>query len=103
MLVLSATLLTRSALQMARPDPRFPLEDKLVVQIDPLSAGYDRVRSVQACEALADHLASLPDVKAVGISASIVLRGRRVCDSLRIPAGGRRGRVEEAPRAAGRR
>ena len=65
-LVLSATLLTRSALQMARPDPRFPLEDKLVVQIDPESAGYDQVRSIQACEALADHLASLPDVRGAG-------------------------------------
>ena len=74
-LVLGATLLTRSALQIARPDPRFPLEDKLVVQIDPLSAGYDRVRSVQACEALADHLASLPGVKAVGTSPGLFFGG----------------------------
>ena len=65
-LVLSAALLTRSALLRSRPDPRFCLTDKLVVQIDPLSAGYDRVRAVQVCEALADHLASLPDVRALG-------------------------------------
>jgi len=74
-LVLSATLLTRSALQLARPDPRFALEDKLVVQIDPLSAGYDRVQSVQACATLADHLASLPEVQAVGTSPSFFFGG----------------------------
>ncbi len=86
-LVLSATLLTRSALETARPDPRFPLEDKLVVQIDPQSAGYDRVESIQACEALADHLASLPEVKAVGTSAGLST-GARGCGDWRIPAGG---------------
>jgi putative ABC transport system permease protein len=75
MLVLSAALLTHSALQLARPDPRFPLEDKLIVQIDPLSAGYDRVQSIQACETLADHLASLPDVQALGTSPGFFFGG----------------------------
>jgi predicted permease len=74
-LVLSATLLTRSALQKARPDPRFPLKDKLVVQIDPESSGYDRVQSLQACEALADHLASLPEVKALGTATRLFFGG----------------------------
>jgi predicted permease len=74
-LVLSAALLTRSALQKANPDPRFCLEDKLVVQIDPESAGYDPVRSVQACEAIADRLESLPEVKAVGISGGVFFGG----------------------------
>lgn len=37
-LVLSAALLTRSALHIARPDPRFPLEDKLIIQVDPMVA-----------------------------------------------------------------
>ncbi|MHA1548675.1 MAG: ABC transporter permease [Alphaproteobacteria bacterium] len=67
-LVLSATLLTRSAMQKATPDPRFPLTDKLVVKVDPIAGGYDEVHCVQACAALADHLASLPQVKAVGTS-----------------------------------
>ena len=67
-LVLSAALLTRSALQMVRPDSRFCLEDKLIVEIDLLSAGYDQAGSVQACETLADRLASLPEVQAVGTS-----------------------------------
>ena len=74
-LVLSATLLTQSALRIARLDPRFPLEDKLIVQIDPLSAGYDRVRTIQVYEALADHLASLPEVKALGTSTRLFYGG----------------------------
>ena len=74
-LVLSALLLTRSALQIARPDPRFPLDDKLIVEIDPLAAGYDPVRSVQVCEALTDHLASLPEVKTLGASTRLFYGG----------------------------
>ena len=77
-LVLSASLLTRSAFALVRPDPRFPLEDKLVVQIDPLSAGYDRVRSIQTCEALASRLASLPQVQALGTSPRLFFGGRGV-------------------------
>jgi len=74
-LVLSAALLTHSALKKAQPDPRFCLEDKLVVELDPLSAGYDRGRSIQACNALADHLASLPEVKAMGTSSGVFFGG----------------------------
>jgi putative ABC transport system permease protein len=74
-LVLSAVLLTRSALQIARPYPRFPLDDKLSVVIDPLAAGYDPNRSVQVCEALTDHLASLPEVKALGASTRLFYGG----------------------------
>jgi predicted permease len=74
-LVMSATLLTRSALQLARPNPRFDLEDKLVLQIDPLSAGYDRSQSIQVCEALADRLASLPGVAALGMSPGFFFGG----------------------------
>jgi predicted permease len=67
-LVMGATLFTRSALRLSRPDPRFNLDDKLVIQVDPLAAGYDRIRSAQVCEALADYLASLPGVEALGMS-----------------------------------
>jgi predicted permease len=74
-LVMGGTLFTRSALQVARPNPRFRLDDKLVIQVDPLSAGYDRIRSAQVCEALADHLASLPGVEAVGTSPSFSFGG----------------------------
>jgi len=74
-LVLCATLLTRSALEAARPDPRFPLADKLVIQIDPPAAGYDKVESFQAYEAMADHLASLPEIQAVGASDGVFFGG----------------------------
>jgi putative ABC transport system permease protein len=74
-LVMSATLLTRSALQLARPDPRFSLEDKLVLQIDPLSAGYDAVQSAQVCAAVADYLATRPEVNAVGMSPRFFFGG----------------------------
>ena len=69
-LVMGAALFTRSALCLARPNPRFPLGDKLVIQLDPLSAGYDQIRSAQVCEIIADRLVSLPGVKAVGLSPS---------------------------------
>ncbi len=74
-LVLCALLLTHSALEKARPDPQFPLTDKLVVELDPLSGGYDKIRSIQACETLADHLASLPEVKAMGTSSLVFFGG----------------------------
>ncbi len=74
-LVLSASLLARSAMETARPDPRFPLDDKLVVRIDPESARYDKVGTIQACTALADHLASLPEVKALGTSPNLFYGG----------------------------
>ena len=74
-LVLCATLLMRSALQIARPDARFPLTNKLVVQIDPDSTGYERDRTTQMCNVLADHLASLPGVKAMGTSGGLFYGG----------------------------
>jgi putative ABC transport system permease protein len=91
-LVLSAALLTRSALRMARPDPQFPLDDKLVVEIDPKAGGYDRVGGIQACEALADHLASLPEVKAVGTSGGVFFGGGGRCSiGEYLPGGGESG------------
>ncbi len=74
-LVLVAALLLRSALETARPDPRFHLENTLVVRIDPESAGYDKTQSMQACEALADHLASLPPVEALGSAPRLFYGG----------------------------
>ncbi len=74
-LVLVAALLSRSALETSRPDPRFHLENTLVVRIDPESVGYDKVRSIQACETLADHLASLPSVEALGTAPNLFYGG----------------------------
>jgi predicted permease len=74
-LMLIATLLTRSALEIAKPEARVSLEDKLIVHIDPVSAGYDPVKLRQTGEALADHLLSLPEVKALGTSGKLFYGG----------------------------
>ncbi len=74
-LVLSAALLTRSALEKARPDPHFRLDDKLVVDIDPLGPGYDKTRALAVYQRLLDRLAVLPQVKAVGTSHNVFFGG----------------------------
>jgi putative ABC transport system permease protein len=74
-LMLIATLLTRSALEIAKPEARVSLEDKLIVHIDPLSAGFDPVKIRQTGAALADHLLSLPEVKALGTSGKLFYGG----------------------------
>ena len=74
-LMLIAILLTRSALEIAKPESRVSLEDKLIVHIDPVSAGYDPVRIRQTGAALVDHLASLPEVKALGTSSKLFYGG----------------------------
>jgi len=74
-LMLIAILLTRSALAIAKPECHFSLEDKLIVNIDLLSAGHDQVWTSQIGEALADHLKSLPEVKALGTSAKVFYGG----------------------------
>jgi len=74
-LMLIAILLTRSALQIAKPEARVSLKNKLIVHIDPLSAGYDPVRTRHVGAALADHLLSLPGVKALGTSSKVFYGG----------------------------
>ncbi|MHC4168350.1 MAG: ADOP family duplicated permease [Planctomycetota bacterium] len=74
-LMLIATLLTRSALEIAKPEARVSLEDKLVVHIDSRSAGFDPVKIHQTGAALADHLLSLPEVKALGTSSKLFYGG----------------------------
>jgi putative ABC transport system permease protein len=69
-LVMIAVTFTRRALALASTDDTFSLDGTLVVELDPLSAGYDRPRSAQVCETLADRLKSLPGVRALGTSPS---------------------------------
>ncbi|MBN1806000.1 MAG: ABC transporter permease [Sedimentisphaerales bacterium] len=69
-LVMGATLFTRSAMYTAWDNAEFNLDGKLVIELDPLSAGYDLVRSRQVYETLAERLRSMPDVLAAGMSAS---------------------------------
>jgi len=74
-LMLIASLLTRSALEIAKPEARVSLEDKLIVHLDPVSAGYDPVKIGQTGSILADHLLSLPEVKALGTSSKLFYGG----------------------------
>ncbi|MBN2315968.1 MAG: FtsX-like permease family protein [Sedimentisphaerales bacterium] len=74
-LILIAILLTRSAMEIAKPEARVSLEDKLIVHLDSASVGYDTVKARRIGEALADHLASLPEVKALGTSSKVFYGG----------------------------
>jgi predicted permease len=67
-LVMAAILCTLSARKAIQTNPSFNLEGKLLIDVDTRAAGYDPVRSVQACEAVTEHLNSLPGVKMAGLS-----------------------------------
>jgi predicted permease len=69
-LVMVAVMFVRCALFLTASDNDFKLDQTLVVELDPLSAGYDRTRSAQVCAALADRLESLPGIDSVGVSPS---------------------------------
>ncbi|MCX5644844.1 MAG: ABC transporter permease [Phycisphaerae bacterium] len=70
-LVMEAALFTRSALQTSLSNFDFSFDGKLLIQLDPLAAGYDLAGSRQVYETLADRLKSMPGVHAVGLSSSL--------------------------------
>ena len=67
-LVMTATLLARTALRAARAEPSFGLDGKVVVSVVPIAGGYKVARARQACETLAERLKELPEIQAVGLS-----------------------------------
>lgn len=67
-LVMAAVLCTRSARKAIQTNPGFDLQGKLLIEIDARAAGYDPARSVQVCEAVAEHLNALPGVQMAGLS-----------------------------------
>jgi len=67
-LVMAAILCTRSARKAIQTNPGFNLEGKLLIEVDTNAAGYDPARSIQVCEAVAEHLNSLPGVQMAGLS-----------------------------------
>ncbi len=69
-LVMIATLFTRTALRAAGADPGFGLAGKVVVRIDPLAGGYTHAQATTACAALAERLAATPGIQAAGLSTS---------------------------------
>ena len=67
-LVMTATLLARTALRAARVEPSFGLDGKVVVSLEPFAGGYDTAQAKQACERLAERLKDVPGIAAVGLS-----------------------------------
>jgi len=69
-LVMGAALFTRSALQTSPASSGFSLDGKLLIELDPLAAGYDLARTQQVYQDLVDRLRSMPGVQTVSLSAS---------------------------------
>lgn len=67
-LVMTATLLARTALKAARTEPGFGLDGKVIVTVKPFAAGYSIAQAKQACETLAEQLKEDPEIQAVGLS-----------------------------------
>jgi predicted permease len=67
-LVMTATLLARTAMQAARAEPGFGLDGKVIVSVEALAGGYDIAQARQACETLAERLKDVPEIQAVGLS-----------------------------------
>jgi predicted permease len=67
-LVMTATLLARTALRAARTEPGFGLDGKVIVSVEPFAGGYDIAQARQACETLAERLKEDPEIQAVGLS-----------------------------------
>lgn len=74
-LVMGAGLFTRSALNVAWFDYGYPLDGKIIIEVDPLAAGYDQARSVQVCEQLCTRLGTMPGIQAVGLSGGSAAGG----------------------------
>jgi hypothetical protein len=69
-------MFTRSSVNALRPNPDFDLDGKLLIEVDPLAAGYNRAGGAQLCEALAEHLRTLPGIRAVALSDGFPLGER---------------------------
>jgi len=67
-LVMTATLLARTALKAARTEPGFGLDGKVVVSVEAFAGGYNIAQARQACERLAERLKDVPEIQAVGLS-----------------------------------
>jgi predicted permease len=67
-LVMTATLLARTALRAAWTEPGFGLDGKVIVTVKPFAGGYSIAQARQACETLAERLKEDPEIQAVGLS-----------------------------------
>ena len=69
-LVMGAALFTHAALKTAWLNYGINLDDKLLVKVDPIAGGYDRLRSAQIYENLTEHLRTLPGIQNIALSCS---------------------------------
>ena len=67
-LVMGASLFTRSATQAARATPGYSFEGKLLVSLDFDGTGYNEAQRQQLCQRLVERIAAGPGVQAVGLS-----------------------------------
>jgi putative ABC transport system permease protein len=67
-LVMTATLLARTALRAVRAEPGFGLDGKVIVSVEAFAGGYNIAQARQACETLAERLKDVPEIQAVGLS-----------------------------------
>jgi predicted permease len=76
-LLTAAGLFIRGAVNATRVNPGFALKDGLVVEVDPVLAGYDEVRSRQVYRVLIQRLHSLPGVEDVSLAACVPFGWRK--------------------------
>jgi len=77
-LVMGAALFARGAFKATWLDFGFDLDNKLLVKVDPIAAGYTPTRSRELSEELVEHLKTLPGIQTVAMSNSFPLeRGGR--------------------------
>lgn len=67
-LVMGASLFTRSASKAARATPGYSFDGKLLVSLDFDGTGYNETQRQQSCQRLVERIAAGPGVQAVGLS-----------------------------------
>ena len=75
LLIACGGLFVMSAVSAASADPGFPLDGRLLVEVDPELAGYDEPRAREVLDALVDRLRAVPGVEAVTLASGVPFTG----------------------------
>jgi predicted permease len=70
-LLSAAGLFIRSAMQVARMEPGFRVENEVVAEVDASLAGYDEARGRATYHALIERLENTPGVESVSLAATV--------------------------------
>ncbi len=70
-LLAAAGLFVRSALEAARIDPGFNLDNAILVELDPSLAGYSDARGRELYRLVMERLRSLPGVESAGLAQTV--------------------------------